>query len=128
MPKRPLRITVRIPPYVTPRTAWRRAIHRAVMERLDRSHVKYLETDTLALTVLLYFNEDVLEIVDVDNRLKDVMDALQGHVGGHGKKQRSLKEIIPNDNRIFRVTVEKCLAPKQSADERGHLTITKYST
>jgi hypothetical protein len=126
MPKRPLKITVRLPPYTYPRTAWRKAIHQAVMERLKASRVEYTDADRLALSVRLYFNKDLLEIVDVDNRLKDVMDALQGHVGGHGKKQRSLTAIIPNDNQVFRVTVEKSLAPKQSAHGRGHLTIAKY--
>lgn len=125
MSKRPFKITVRLPPYRAPRTAWRKAIHQAVMERLAESGVAYTDRDRLALAVRLYFSEHLLEIVDVDNRLKDVMDALQGHVGGHGKKRRGLKAIIPNDNRVFRVTVEKSLAPKQSADGRGHLTITK---
>ena len=126
MSKRPFKTTVRLPPYRSTRTVWRKAIHQAVMERLAASGVEYTDKDRLALAVRLYFNEDLLEIVDVDNRLKDVMDALQGHVGGHGKKKRSLPPIIPNDNRVFRVIVEKSLAPKQSADGRGHLTITKY--
>jgi hypothetical protein len=64
--------------------------------------------------------------VDVDNRLKDFLDALQGHVGGGGKKQRMVRPLIPNDNQIFRVIAEKCLPPKQRRHGRGHLTIRKH--
>lgn len=61
---------------------------------------------------------------DVDNRLKDIMDALQGRTGG-SKKIRILSPIIPNDKQIYQVTVEKTSPPKQSKG-MGHLVITKY--
>ncbi len=43
---------------------------------------------------------------DVDNRLKDVLDALQGRAGG-SKVSHDLDPIIPNDRQIYRVSVEK---------------------
>ena len=58
---------------------------------------------------------------DVDNRLKDVMDALQGRAGGP-KSRRPLPPIVPNDRQVRRVVVEKMVAPKQSGGS-GHLTI-----
>jgi hypothetical protein len=61
---------------------------------------------------------------DVDNRLKDIMDALQGRAGG-SKKIRRCPPIIPNDNQIYRVTVAKALPPKQSKGW-GHLVITRH--
>ena len=61
---------------------------------------------------------------DVDNRLKDIMDALQGRAGG-SKKVRALSGIIPNDRQIFRIVIEKSLPPKQSKGF-GHLIVTKY--
>jgi len=61
---------------------------------------------------------------DADNRLKDIMDALQCRAGG-SKKRRILSPIIPNDKQIYRVTVEKALLPKQSKG-MGHLVITKH--
>jgi hypothetical protein len=61
---------------------------------------------------------------DVDNRLKDIMDALQGRAGG-SKKLRAYSPIIPNDKQIFRVIIEKSLPPPQSKG-LGHLIITKY--
>jgi hypothetical protein len=61
---------------------------------------------------------------DVDNRLKDCLDALQGCAGG-SKKRRSLDPIIPNDRQIYRVVIEKSLPPKQ-AKGLGHLTIRRF--
>jgi Holliday junction resolvase RusA-like endonuclease len=81
--------------------------------------------DKLELIIRLYFDKTKLQFVDIDNRVKDIMDALQGHVGGTGKKQRLLKPIIPNDSQIYRVIAEKGLPPKQSHG-LGHLVIRRY--
>ena len=76
------------------------------------------------MEVLFYFKGTALSFHDVDNRLKDVMDALQGRFGGpKSKKQKD--PIISNDRQIFKVTVEKKRSPKQSKG-KGHLTIRKY--
>ena len=61
---------------------------------------------------------------DVDNRLKDIMDALQGRAGGP-KNRKPLIPTITNDNQIYRVIIEKLAPPKQSHG-LGHLTIRKY--
>ncbi len=87
--------------------------------------IRYTPKDKLEIYLRLYFREPDLSRIDVDNRLKDVMDALQGQVGGAGKKRPRPKRILPNDSQIYRVTVEKALPPKQS-HELGHLTIGKY--
>ena len=87
--------------------------------------IHYTPKDKLEIYLRLYFNEPKLHMSDVDNRLKDVMDALQGQIGGAGKKRRNTKRVIRNDSQIYRVTVEKALPPNQSHD-LGHLTIKKY--
>jgi hypothetical protein len=69
-------------------------------------------------------NESELSFHDVDNRLKDILDALQGRAGG-SKKVRTLVPIIPNDNQIYRVMIEKAPPPWQSKGF-GHLTLRKY--
>ena len=61
---------------------------------------------------------------DLDNRLKDIMDALQGRAGG-SKKTRRWLPIIRNDKQIYQVTIEKALPPKQSKG-LGHLVITRH--
>ena len=125
MAKRPLMLKVRLPKYHNPRNAWRREIRTAVRAKMKETNVRYTPKDKLEIYLRLYFKESDLSKIDVDNRLKDVMDALQGQVGGTGKKRRNTKRVIRNDSQIYRVTVEKAPPPKQSHD-LGHLTIRKY--
>ena len=122
--KKRMRIRIRIPPYVSPRNHWRREIHSVVAQEHKIRGVRYTDKDRLELEVLIYLNESALSFHDVDNRLKDVMDALQGRVGG-SKSKRTLDSIIPNDHQIFKVTVEKKRPPGQSKGA-GHLTIRRY--
>lgn len=124
MAKRPLKLTLRIPPYKRPRNAWRETLHKAVLDVQRKSPVAYSENDKLEVEVRLYMNDLALRFHDIDNRLKDILDALQGRAGG-SKKVRRLLPIIPNDNQIYRVVIEKCRPPWQSKGF-GHLTIRKY--
>ena len=84
----------------------------------------YEKKDRLQIDVRLYLGGSDIFMHDVDNRLKDILDALQGRVGGP-KSIRRFKAIIPNDNQIFRVTLEKLLPPKQSYGF-GHVMVSKY--
>ncbi len=124
MSKEAKSIKVRIPEFRSSRSEWRKSIHKAVWERVTKQGIKYSEHDHLQIRVLLYFDRTKIGRTDVDNRAKDVMDALQGLTGGFGKKKRVLPPIIPNDNQIYRLVVEKSLPPKQSHG-LGHLTIGK---
>jgi len=126
VPRRPVKLVIRIPQYKTPKYTWRKAIHRAVVEEQRRTPVVYKEDDRLELIVRLYFGRmGKASINDVDNRLKDCLDALQGRVGGSKKKStREYPPIIPNDRQIWRVVIEKAVAPRQ-AKGRGHMTIRR---
>jgi len=123
--KRQLKLHVRLPKYHYPRNAWRREIRSAVRTKMKEKGVRYTSKDKLEIYLRLYFREPDVSKIDVDNRLKDVMDALQGQIGGAGKKRRNTKRVIRNDSQIYRVTVEKGPPPAQSHD-LGHLTIRKY--
>src|SRR5438105_4193056 len=125
MPKRPLRLAVRIPPYHSPRNAWRRAVHAAALDRQQRTGISYRSSDQLEVRVRLYMNRSALTSHDVDNRLKDVLDALQGRAGG-SKRRPTMRPIIPNDRQVYRVVVEKGPAPKQSGGF-GHLVIRRFA-
>ena len=125
MPKQPLKLKVRLPKYHYPRNAWRREIRSAVRTKMKEKGVRYTSKDKLEIYLRLYFREPDVSKIDVDNRLKDVMDALQGQIGGAGKKRRNTQRAIRNDSQIYRVTVEKGPPPGQSHD-LGHLTIKKY--
>lgn len=126
MAKRRQSLRVRIPPYRHPRNAWRESIHAEVVTVAESRGVAYLPEDKLELIITLYLDDTGLKFHDVDNRLKDIMDALQGRAGGP-KSERHLNPIIPNDHQIFRVIIEKMLPPGQSHG-MGHLVIRKYRT
>ena len=55
------------------------------------------------------------EIHDVDNRLKDILDALQGRFGS----TRAKKRLIKNDRYISRALIEKQPIPKALPDDAG---------
>jgi hypothetical protein len=125
MTVRKLRVRFRIPPYVTPRTEWRKLIHAEATRAMRAAGVRYRADDLLELDVRIYFPSAAIWMHDIDNRLKDIMDALQGHSGGAGKKVRSLPALIPNDSQVCRVVAEKQRPPKQSHG-LGHVTIRRY--
>ena len=124
MGKRRLTLRLRIPPYDTPRNLWRTQIHALATQEARRCRVTYAERDRLQVDVRLYLDGPALFMHDVDNRLKDILDALQGRAGGP-KSIRRLKAVIPNDGQVYRVTVEKLPPPKQSHG-LGHLRVSKY--
>lgn len=125
MAKRALKLHFRIPPYRIPRNGWRRLIHTAAMEAQRRVGVKYTDMDRLEVEVRLYLDDGAIDWNDVDNRLKDVLDALQGRAGGP-KAVRSVVPLIPNDRQIYRVVIEKC-APLAQSHGLGHVTIRRLS-
>jgi Holliday junction resolvase RusA-like endonuclease len=95
MPKRPLKLTIRIPNYAAPRNRWRKAIHRAVAEQQKNTLVKYEPDDKLEIVLWLYFDKERATLIhDVDNRLKDCLDALQGRVGGPKGERKTETEVL----------------------------------
>lgn len=125
MAERKNKLIIRIPPYETPPKSWRQKIHQVASLEAEKFMISYQSTDKLELKIRLYLKGGALFFHDLDNRLKDIMDALQGCAGG-SKKIRTLSAIIPNDKQIYRVVIEKALPPKQSKGF-GHLMVTKYA-
>ena len=123
MAKRRLTLHVRIPPYRAKRNAWRRKLHSAISTARRTRRVEYTPNDMLQLDIRLYIAGNALRFHDVDNRLKDVMDALQGRAGGP-KGRQALRPIIHNDQQVYRVVMEKAPPPSQSRGF-GHLTVRK---
>jgi Holliday junction resolvase RusA-like endonuclease len=114
-------LKIRLPEYKAPRMKWRKAIHNELLKK----DIIYPATKLkLELLITLYLPESDLKKHDVDNRLKDIMDALQGRIGGT-KRATAYKQIIQNDNVIYRVTIAKEEPPKQSRG-LGHLIVRKY--
>ena len=73
------------------------ALHAAIAQVQDRGDIQYSNTDKLEVEICFHLRNPKLSILDLDNRLKDVFDALQGFVGDKGKSGE-LRPIIPNDN------------------------------
>jgi len=99
-------------------------LHTIISSAASKAGISYLSYDKLELNVKLYMDSTALFCHDVDNRLKDIMDALQGRAGGSKKISRWFP-IIPNDKQIYHITIEKTLPAKQSKG-LGHLVITRY--
>jgi Holliday junction resolvase RusA-like endonuclease len=88
-----------LPTYQRDRQQWRRKILAKVRRAAREAGVQYDSTDRLEVVVLLYLSEGKrLAIHDVDNRLKDILDALQGRFGASLSKSR----LIANDRQICR--------------------------
>ena len=85
MPKRRLTLSFRLPPYSPPRNEWRKQIKNLALEEVNTRNIIYLESDQLQIDVRLYLEKTALIFHDVDKRLKDIMDALQGRAGGPKK-------------------------------------------
>ena len=77
MRKQRQKLTVRIPNFMKDSMAWRRAIHAAVLEAQDQAKVRYASDDKFDVEVRFHLQGRKLTILDIDNRLKDVLDALQ---------------------------------------------------
>jgi Holliday junction resolvase RusA-like endonuclease len=116
------RLKFRLPEYVSPRNAWRREIYDSAMAAVMKQRVSFPDDAKLAVEVKLYLRGRALEIHDVDNRLKDILDALQGRMGG-SKAVRKLVPIIQNDRQVYRVVVTKSSPPGQSHG-LGHVLVS----
>lgn len=125
MAKQPLSLKVRLPRYASPRNEWRKKLHSSIMTALKDKGIEYTTDQKLELRITLYLTEPDIKFHDVDNRLKDIMDSLQGRMGG-SKKEQLNKRLIPNDRQIYKVIIEKKQPPIQSHG-LGHLEIRKYS-
>jgi hypothetical protein len=90
---------------------------------MKQRKITYTDEDKFELDIRMYITKQDIGAHDVDNRLKDIMDALQGRAGGP-KSRRSLDAIIPNDRQVYRVAIEKRIPPGQSKGF-GHVIIRK---
>ena len=98
-----LTVKVRRPPYESPRVRWRELIHAAATAALGERGAVYGDRDRLELDVPLYLTDEAVASHDVDNRLKDIMDALQGRAGGPKTRRRLPR--ISSAGRVIRLVM-----------------------
>jgi len=102
-----LQVTALVPGYERNRYQWRRRILANIIRAAKKAGVKYDDNHTFEVVVLLYLKKGKrYDIHDVDNGLKDILDALQGRFGGAQSKHR----LIENDRQVCRVIIEKQIA------------------
>ena len=122
MAKRRFSITVRLPAYARPRNEWRRRVHSAVLEALARRGVGYSDADRLELRLTLALEGRPLAVHAIDERVKDVIDALGGRIAG----PRSTRRIAPivEDDQIARIVLEN--SARRSRGSLGELAVSRY--
>ena len=119
MAKRRQTLEAHIPTYRKDRRRWRKEILANVLRASERARVHYQPDDKLEVVVLLYLQKGKRHAIhDVDNRLKDILDALQARFGGP-RSRRAARRLIENDNQVHRVLMEKQRIPKMFRDDAG---------
>ena len=123
MAKRRFTIGATLPAYAPPRNEWRRRVHAAVLEAQTFRGVGYRESDRLELRISLYLGQRGLDVHETDERVKDIVDALEGRIAG----RRSRRRIAPivTSGQVLRVILEKD-ARVPRGRPLGQLTISRY--
>jgi hypothetical protein len=124
MAKRRFTISATLPAYAPPRNEWRRRVHAAVLEAQTFRGVGYGEGDQLELRIALFLGARDLDIHEIDERLKDIVDALEGRIAG----RRSRRRIAPivSSQQIRRLILDKQEHWSQRGRPFGLLTIARY--
>ena len=123
MAKRRFTISATLPAYAPPRNEWRRRVHAAVLEAQTFRGVGYRESDRLELRIVFMLGARSLDIHDLDERVKDIVDALEGRIAGR-RSRRRIAPIVGHDQ-IRRIVLEKDTRVPRGRP-LGLLTIARY--
>ena len=98
-------------------------MHAAVLEAQTFRGVGYRESDRLELRVSLFLGARALDVHETDERVKDIIDALEGRIAG----RRSRRRIAPivAAGQILRLIIEKD-ARVPRGRPLGVLTLSRY--
>ena len=124
MAKRRFSISVALPAYARPRNEWRRRVHAAVLDAQTRRGVGYRDADRLELRITLFLRDRPLDLHDVDERVKDVVDALEGRIAGQ-RSRRRIAPIIPAQEQVQRIVLEKA-ATRGRRGALGEFAISRF--
>ena len=100
-------------------------MHAAVLEAQTRRGVGYRETDRLEIRIALRLGDRALAIHEIDERVKDIVDALEGRIAGP-RSVRRIAPIVSDPDQIRRVILEKSMA--SSRRTLGELAISRFRT
>jgi hypothetical protein len=121
--KRRFTISATLAAYAPPRNEWRRKVHAAVLEAQTFRGVGYRESDQLELRVSIFLPSRPLDLHDVDERIKDISDALEGRIAGR-RSRRRIAPIVAG-GQIRRVILERDTRTLRGRPF-GVLTISRY--
>ena len=117
-------ITVPLPAYARPRNEWRRRVHGAVLDVQTRRGVGYRDSDQLEVRISLPLGDRPLDMHEIDERVKDVIDALEGRIAGP-RSRRRIAPIVPSADQIRRIVLEK--EPRRTPRRAlGELAISRF--
>ncbi|HUQ41279.1 MAG TPA: hypothetical protein VM052_02140 [Candidatus Limnocylindrales bacterium] len=94
-----------------------------MLEAQTMRGVGYRESDQLELRVSIFLGQRMLDLHEIDERMKDIIDALEGRIAG----RRSRRRIAPivSTGQVRRLIIEK-----DARTLRGRpfavLTISRY--
>lgn len=116
------RLRMILPQYATTAAEWKRSIHAAAITAAADQGVRFLDGDPLEVEIVLFMRGGLARR-DVDNRVKQVLDALQGRLGKGGK----VPALFRDDNQVFRIVAEKRRLPEDlPRTHGGWLTVAPY--
>jgi hypothetical protein len=121
--KRRFTIGATLPAYAPPRNEWRRRVHAAVLEAQTFRGVGYRESDRLELRISLYLGQRGLDVHETDERVKDIVDALEGRIAGRRSRRRIAPIVM--SGQVLRVILEKDTRVPRGRP-LGQLTISRY--
>lgn len=124
MAKRRFTFSALLPPYAPPRNEWRRRVHAAVLEAQAGRGVGYSEGDRLELRLELYLGSRPLAMIDIEDRVNDILDALGGQIAGP-RSHRRIAPIVPSADQIRRIVLEKSTRVPRGRPV-GQLTLARY--
>ena len=124
-------ISFLLPRYESPPMTWRMVIHRRAVQAARLAGVRlkdFKREGAVAVDVSLYLTEgSAFDMHDVDNRLKDILDALQGRAGGPKGTRTSLApKIIANDSSVRSAAIRKSYPPKSGLGGGGRVTVRSF--
>jgi hypothetical protein len=122
--KRRFTISATLPAYAPPRNEWRRRVHAAVLDAQTFRGVGYRDSDQLELRVALFLGARPLDIHETDERVKDIVDALEGRIAG----RRSRRRIAPivSAGQVRRLVLEHQQSWSQRGRPFGVLTVARF--
>jgi len=122
--KRRFSITVPLPGYTRPRNEWRRRVHASVLDAQTRRGVGYRDADRVEVRITLFLGERPLDLHEIEERVKDVIDALEGRIAGP-RSRRRIAPIIPSPDQIQRIVLERS-GGRGRRGALGELAISRY--